>query len=408
MDEIECTGHWFLPQDDLNRIPGTLTYNIHRGIVLKLIGGFQRLDYNIVLGDIGGTKRIALYGAYVTSRKGFNEPVEMEMTANVLFEGTWINSINDLRIYSASLKFLYSEAWFGKPGVNYTRSVNSKIGYEIDQPPTVAVDLDTKSVLKIRSFCNTKLTSTPTPTITLTDKTYFDLIWKQGLSFQIAMKNILHLLNFFILTIQTPSYILELNLTLKLRGNRTQKYLVKAYYPQINIPETQKLHSSNLLISYSSIEATFPTIIKQWFNLQIQLQTSLNPYMANFHSKYSYVSDKFLNLTASLEAFHRDLMGLKRMDFIDRVKGILKQHSKTYNSKLKVKSIPNIAKEIKNRRNDWTHSNLLTSDPKESMRIHILSEFITLVMACAFLEKAGVDNKILKERILSSHRYKKI
>ena len=78
MEEFEYNGIWWLPENQDEKISGTLTFNTAEGAYLELIGSFKKiedlnkvLNPNIILGITYNGKSITLYKCY-ESRSHFS------------------------------------------------------------------------------------------------------------------------------------------------------------------------------------------------------------------------------------------------------------------------------------------------------------------------------------------------
>lgn len=407
--QLELSGFWHQPESPELKVGGTITYSFKKGIILKLSGGFKNLNLSTLWGNVNGGKKITLQGAWISNRKGdFSKYTESTVRVNVMFIGSWINDITDLRIYSITVKCLYLNEWYNKSWLNSRRTHNPlQVELSTSEPESVVAIITNSLTFKIKTIVTSNFSSKPDRNMSLIERHYFELKSTKYLSFEKALSLAFHALNFLIVCVQRESYIQEMKLTYKLKGNRQNLYTADIYYNLTSECEVVDVHSSNMLLPYCSIEDNFDRIIRQWFSIHQTLLTSIIPYTANFHSKYTYVSDKFLNLTTSMEAFHRDFVDTRDVIFIRRVKDLLKSTSRVFNSQLKIRNLNTLSVEIKNERNNWTHFNPIATTNKKSLRLHKLSEFLKLVMAIAFLKEIGVNQTKIKSNIEASHSYKK-
>lgn len=408
--QFEHTGFWFLPDCDTNKIAGVLTYSPVSGILLKLIGAFKDLELGTIWGEVDNGKQVTLCGAFMTDRSGsFTTYTQSQIRGNSLFIGVWFKDIADLRIYGAMFKCLYANTWNNHSGLNSTMtSVKPvKINVTGENPPIVLLNLTATLSCKLKTVLTKNLNRHPETTISLVEKHYFELISKTGLSFNQTVTNVFHLVNFLTLCIQNESFIQELKINFKLKGQRNIVYSTHVYFNLPSVPEFKpNIHHSNMLLPYRDLENNLEVVMQEWFAILDKVRPSLIPYTANYYSRYDYVSDKFLNMTASMEAYHRDFINPREIHFKDRVKDLLVRSKGIYKRTLKIGDLEALAKEIKDRRNDWTHSNPIIISNKNSTRIHRLTEIIKLVMACTYLQTIGVDKKILKRNVESSNTYK--
>ena len=219
------------------------------------------------------------------------------------------------------------------------------------------------------------------------------------------LSKIFHFQNFLTLVTQQSIFVKELSLFFKVADNK-ELHETKVFFQLTHIPELkEELMPFDMLLPYKDLRKNFETIIQKWYSLETKLETSLHQYTSIFYAPFSYVTDKFLNLCRAMEAYHRDFINNGTVHFIKRCEEVVRNNSNVHNSTLKIPSIPIFAKNVKNFRNDFTHSNPLTAKNKKYLKTHKLSEYLKLIMACTFLIETGIDRTVLKKNIKNSRLY---
>lgn len=404
---FEYKGKWFLPsQDKKEAIGGILKFQPNKGMTLELIGCFNGHDEaEIIWGIIDSNKYITLYNSFITRQENIFSELEMSTyTINVALIGGWFDNKNDLKFYKAKVNFSHLDDW-----LNISSGFN--IQYDRNKFKT-HIEYHLPNFKKIRIDPTFSLTINPTakgPSLKLVQKDasivqqiYINFETSRKIHFDEYLKQIFHLQNFLTLVTQNAIYIKELSMYFKVAGE-SEQHEAKIYFQLTHIPkQKEELLPFDMLLPYRDLENDFENIIKRWYNIKNEMETSLYPFTSVFYAPFLYVSDKFLNLCRSLEAYHRDFISDDNIYFVDRCKEVIKNNSQVYNSTLKIRSTLILAKNIKEFRNDFTHSNPLTSRNKKYLKTHKLSEFLTLIMTITFLVETGVNRKLLRKKMENS------
>ncbi|MDF0716962.1 hypothetical protein PY092_12440 [Muricauda sp. 334s03] len=407
---FEYKGKWFLPhQDEEEAVAGILKYRPNKGLTLELIGKFEGEDeIEIIYGVIGSGKAVTLYNSFIIKQEFMLSEMEMSTyLSNVCFIGGWFDGKSDLMFNKAKVSYAHLDDW-----LNISSGFNIKHDYTEFRTQIEYVLPQFKKIQVEDSF---SLTINPTAKgpsrrliqkdASIVQKIYMVFETKRKTHYDEYLKRIFHFQNFLTVATQHPIFIKELSMFFKVKGD-SKRHEAKVYFQLTHIPQQkEELFPFDMILPYREIKDDFETIIKKWFGFREQLETSLHPYTSVFYAPFLYISDKFLNLSRSLEAYHRDFINGSHVSFVDRCKKVVKSNSRIYNPTLKIVSIPIFAKNIKNFRNDFTHSNPLTSRGKKYLKTHKFSEYLKVIMAVAFLVEMGVDKKILKNKINTSRLY---
>lgn len=327
---FEYKGMWYLPNQTVDQaIAGIIKFDPNKGIKLELIGSFKtkKSKLEIIWGLIEGNKDVTLYNSFVTRVSHAFSNFEVETyTSNVVFIGGFFDNKKDLSFYKAKASYAHLDEWLniasGFNIKNFEPERKTEIQYEL--PKSKKIQISPTFRLIINPTYKVPFGRVAQKGISIVQKMFINFETSQKIQFDKYLETIFHFQNFLTIATQASIYIEELSLYFRTKGSNNL-FEAKAYFTLTNIPETKKeLATFDMLLPYSEIASDFETIIKNWYNLKLKLEASLYPYTAVFFAPFLYVSDRFLNLCRSMEAFHRDFINPARVHFEARIKEVFK------------------------------------------------------------------------------------
>ena len=106
-----------------------------------------------------------------------------------------------------------------------------------------------------------------------------------------------------------------------------------------------------MLFKFTDIKDSFEEKINSWIKAYDVIESALNLFFSVRYSQNQYVESEFLSLAQAFETYHRQLnKSSKKINYVDRVKGIIKPFHKYIND-----NIEEISETIKITRNYYTH-----------------------------------------------------
>ncbi len=413
---FEYKGLWFLAADPDTKVAGTIIFKHDDGLTLDLIGSFPRNSKikNIIWGILENGEFATLHNNFEISRTMNLPGLEIaSYKVNFLFIGAHFTNEMDISFNKMCVHYAYLDEWLNiKSGFNIKHNPKEyrySIEYKLPSPVDVNIDSNTKLSVNLVASIPTRKTQKE---VTIKQKAFINFDYKRKVQFSKVLENTFHFQNFLTLTLQRPAYHKELDGYLKIKGVKGLNK-VRIFFHVNHLPEIEKeLHSSNMLIPYGVIADRFDLIIKDWFDKRSDMETTTDPFFSSYYNPYLYMTDKFLNLSRSIEAFHRVRAGKRDPStgndyiFIKRVVEIIAKFSRIFNNTLKIPNKNKFALVIKKYRNDYTHSNpILKSKDKRFIELHYLSEKLQLIITCALLSEHGLTHKEIKMRIENSSLY---
>lgn len=409
MTKKEFKGFWWLPQNEEDRLHGILKFSNEDGAILELFGAFdlELKEYEIILGFTSDGKYITLYNSF-DIRRGFSAP---GFDTCIIYSNFMI--IGDEHFEKKSgLKFHQSIIYLK----NLDEWVNKRESFEIDQnwkekevnikyklPDSKKIDINNHFSLSINPTAKGPARNIVQKEVKITQRINCTFNYKRKRSLDQILEDISNLEDFLTLCSQRQTYPLEFRLAYK-KPKAKKSIFFDVYYQVTKPTRLQKdLNPFDFLVYYRNIQNKFEVVIKNWFNTKDSLNTCYIPYFNNFYGKQLYTSDKFLNICRALEAFHRDTVGEidhrtgRPYHYKQRLVEVFKNSSASYNFLLKITDKENLAKKVKDFRNDFTHSNpILNNRSKRYLEIYHLTEKLTIILTSSILINLGFSKREVK------------
>lgn len=404
-------GLWFLPSDTTTKVAGTIKFEAKKGLTLDLIGSFPRSGKTkeLIWGVLEDGKYVTLFNNFENYRS-FNLPgLEIaKYTSNFLFVGAHFTSKRDIAFNKVSVHYSHLDEWLNiNSGFKKieTNPKDYKIVIEYQLPSPIDIHLDSNTKMSVNLVATPPSRKAVQKDATIKQKAFIDFTYKRKTSFDKVLENTFHFQNFMTLALQQPAYHKELNAKIKNKGSKGF-HDIQIYFQVNNLPDEEKeLHPIDILINFRLISDKFTSVIKSWFDKKGKLETATDPFFSTYYNPFLYPTDKFLNLSRSIEAFHRD--NIRRTETNrQRFTEVFSEFSRQFNPTLKIKSKVKFVDTILKYRNQYTHSvPILKSKDKRFLELHYLSEKIQLIMTCALLSEINLTEKEIKSAIDSTRLY---
>jgi hypothetical protein len=417
-ENFEHKGSWWLPDDENNQISGILRFSSENGLVLDLIGAFPRDRSNeeIILGFTGKGKCITLLNTFQTKRSFSMPGLELEtIVSNYAFIGSnHLSKKSDFKFHKAIFALKHLDEWTNKSeGFDVDHKWGEKeivIKYKL--PDAISLNISDNIKITLNPVAKgpslnivqkeAKITQRINAIIESNRKKSFDILFEYALDFQ----------NLITLFLQRKTYPTEFYLLKKDDAGKFSDKYELVYQIKPDESREKDLIPQDMLISYPYVREKFPEIITKWFDFQEQLHTCLIPYFNNFYSSTQYTSDRFLNIARAIEAFHRDTIGVidpltsKSYNYKKRVVQVFEQTNRAFNGLLKIRDKEKFAANIRDFRNDFTHSNpVLTSRDKKYLETHYMTERATIVLTCSILKYLGLSITEIRTALNNTRLY---
>lgn len=399
-------GKFYLPTDRDNKIFGTISYSPEDGSYLDLLGSFNKEndEEEIIWGELENGKGITMFNSFIVKKK-FNSTEQDKYYCNFLFLDIFFDSKKDIMFNKISVRYSHLDEWLNlrkgfkfdyitdKNGIKIEYNLPAPVNYQIGKL-NISIDLTAKG--PARKYVQ--------KSVSITQKAYITFQTSRKRQFDKISDDINHFRNLISLSIQNPVSYTELNGYLRIRNDK-KLYKCVILTKRNSKPEEKEILPTHMLMPFQSVATDFQKIILNWYVQREKLEPTLIPHMSVYREELLYESDKFLNLTRALEAFHRDFIKARATNK-ERYEESIKSLAYSYNWLLKIKSIPKLSILMKNYRNDLTHSNPMQVNlMKKYLKLYYLSEKLKIINSCLILHAIGLSKKEIKALLNNSMLY---
>lgn len=317
---FEINGYWWLPITPARKISGIFSYSPGDKMTLKLLGelnevqeeGFNHTTgskFELIHGLSSTGEAITLCTCIqIGASSGFGEAgkySETEFITQNAFIGCYFNNLNEIKFSSLSVRYFNLDNWYNKSNINPTKGDPDVHGftYHIPEPIDIYIN-DIHLQIELRGRESNKFNS-----ISYTGNLYINLTYSTSKPFDEIFKFLRLIQNFFSLAISEPTFVIEMTAWRDKELHEDKPAFIRVYYAdsswQVNAHEVFWAH---MLLPYSKVESELPNLLKNWIKNAEIIKPVYDLYFSGmYHSLY--LENDFLNLTQSLESFHRRVYG---------------------------------------------------------------------------------------------------
>jgi hypothetical protein len=317
-DPFDFKGYWWLPNEEENKLPGTLVYSQENGATLELLGAFDLQKFEpikqipIILGVNRQGTPFTLYNCIVTS---WTVPMDGlgggEYFAHFVFEGVHFEAKEKIKFNKLLGSYTDLDAWINIYGFEIDTDMSdnknvSNIKYEKPKAQfftiedTLDVGIGFSSHGPNHSIVQTEVTISQVAYLIVksnNEDIEFDELFKK-------LNTFTYLLQFAIQRIPYPISIIGLSKENSREGNNGNKYYpeIKIYYKPIEpIQSQQKKIPQEFLYTFGDLSGDQ---IINWFKSFDKYETIIHLYRSLYFSNRLFIDTKFLSIAQSLESLH--------------------------------------------------------------------------------------------------------
>lgn len=315
IEEFQYDGEWWTPEEQENKIRGTLYFSPTAGIKLELLGSFKsdaQTIFEIILGSTINGKKITLTRCMQYFRETHTPGGEIsKLKISELFVGEHFQKIDNIKFDGIIINYSHLDEWAGFNTFDYKLDNDGKNIAIQRKEHSIEVKINKNLKLKLCGYAN--FSSSSGKKFCVKHVTFFEIKPSKKLEFNKFRKYINILQNLLILAVgDDVAYPLKLRAFIKKGNNIKDVYI---YYLITGIKDSTKSRHF-MLFTYDMIRDRFDYFIKNWFenHEQESLKEVLNLYFATIHNQRLYVTNQFLNYIMAIEAFHRHVHNGKYID----------------------------------------------------------------------------------------------
>ena len=369
-ENFEYKGEWFLPSDRVNRISGTLYYDVDKGISLELFDDFagapiipisSNQEYDIILGLTSDSKEITLYKTFISSRSGIHLVQNQEAgtpsskyIVNYVFEGVHFDKVEDIKFDRLVSEIIDLDEWVGISGFannfdfekekEMRKKKECQVNYKL--PNLITFPLTDNLEGQFNFIMNSSNRPIYLKKVTLEQKVQFILKYQSEKPLENLLNDLFKFQSFLVLALYEKTYpksIFLYNENLKkdygIAGIENRQVKFYFHISDRSIKYDKQKHFRDMLFCYGHIQDKFLEIIKNWFKQYDKLETSFNLLIEHFYNDKRFSENTFLNLAQAAESFHahtkRNQIKMPKEEYDTMKKDILSVVDKKYHFWLK-------------------------------------------------------------------------
>lgn len=328
-EKFEIKGEWFLPENQGNRIYGTLTFDPQDGTDLELYGNIEGDNFfpefknqEIILGLTSDSKQVTLYNCFMTKPGGATmvqgqESGKPSTTYSIryLLIGLHAQTVEELKFNQISAEIFNLGEWVGISGfkrqnINPETLKNHEIIVEYKLPESIEFEIDESTNGRFNFIANHPGKSRYQKTVTIIQRVEFQAISVDEKNIESLLEYMITFQNFLTLALYKSTYPLSISLIgekhKKDYGNgESYKKTIKLYFSSRNFKTNEKpKFDFEMIFDYRRIQNDFATIIKNWYSKYELLKPAFDLVFEQFYNGNRFTVNTFLNLAQSAETFH--------------------------------------------------------------------------------------------------------
>lgn len=344
-------GYWWLPGNEKNSIPGTLTIHNNGDYILQLLDTFKNgsvivnfriiREFELIIGiareeDSNYDYSFKLLNSIVVSNS-LNKLTYYKLHASFILKSVSSELSGTLKFDSIILDPQFLNEWIDNSSfdLSYPNEQNNKLhdfSLRYKQPEPIILFENQDFTLKLLTVISYKH---PTNSqFNCSQSAFLKLEFLEQKSLTEIRETSKKIRNFFTLAIGTPIKMSRISVGWQNNKGVYFDYLWKDKFPN-NFNNPMKIHNSmQMLLGYDFLKDDVNQVFQNWFNKYDDLKFTINNFFGTLYNDFLYTEDKFLNYVFGLEVYHRTKYGgfnHKNENYLKIRKDILDQiHNKRH------------------------------------------------------------------------------
>src|SRR5660397_82473 len=319
MDQFEYEGSWWLPENPVYKISGTLKFHPIEGAYLELIGAFKKfidfktlLEPKIILGNTSDGI-ITLYDCF-ENRSSFAGLFTSSFYVNVIFKGHHFEKEEDIIFNNLSINYSHLEEWTKISGfIIYPDTDESHRTKNVDvfytYPQKVEAKLENLNISLDYDF---SLNMKGIEEYHLKQITFIKMEPDKPIHYNEFQNNICcHIQNFLSLAMGKAIYPLIIkgeNASCKKESpDGSVKFKkISIFYSMNRLPDlSKKINRKEMFFQFEDISDNFEKYLNNWMKKSEILKPVYGLYFGTIYNPTMYHEHKFLSLIQAIESYHR-------------------------------------------------------------------------------------------------------
>lgn len=344
-------GYWWLPGNEKNSIPGTLTIHNNGDYILQLLDTFKNgsvivnfriiREFELIIGiareeDSNYDYSFKLLNSIVVSNS-LNKLTYYKLHASFILKSVSSELSGTLKFDTIILDPQFLNEWIDTSSfdLSYPNEQNNKLhdfSLRYKQPEPIILFENQDFTLKLLTVISYKH---PTNSqFNCSQSAFLKLEFLEQKSLTEIRETSKKIRNFFTLAIGTPIKMSRISVGWQNNKGVYFDYLWKDKF-QNNFNNPIKTHNSmQMLLGYDFLKDDVNQVFQNWFDKYDDLKFTINNFFGTLYNDFLYTEDKFLNYVFGLEVYHRTKYGgfnHKNENYLKIRKDILDQiHNKRH------------------------------------------------------------------------------
>lgn len=417
LDEVTCSGEWWLPSNPEKRIKGKLTFNQTNGARLDLEEAFTESPKTICGISLPVGREITLQDC-IPLAWGLPE-FPYKVFAHRVFLGAHFNNPEGVKFNSLHCQMSNLFEWLWKSGIKYEGEASKNIVIKYDRPEPISIRINPELRIDI-DFRHSFSSKRRNGEIQLKQTVYVSFHPKENKNIDDYLNWMHHFRNFLCLATQVSIFPQKI---IGLIDDKSPSSMVDVLY-QLDAPINTEADVYNSLFTFKDIENKFETCLQNWHGKYDELEPVYQLYFGTLYGRFVYLNLRFLCLVQALEAYHRRAISneeLPKERHKERLTSILNaaplEHKKWLKEKLAYRNEPSLRSRIKylcdmfsttvktlipdtryfinkvvDTRNYMTHYDLNLKDKRaEGKELFIITEKLRIMIEMCLMKEIGFN-----------------
>lgn len=317
MEEFECSGLWWFPQDEGARRAGRLSFTRSDGLRLSLIGPAESISpparvqrYPLILGITDKGERITLTDCMDAGRSiAMFEVQTQHFRPRVGYIGAHFDRPEEMRFHKVALEYSYLSDWVCASGFEW--SVGSPDIEMTFRPPQARRAKIAQGELTIGFGFGTSgdwLT-----TLQIRQSVLIELDKTKERPFREWQSHVTYpLQNLMTLATGRPNAVTGLYLQSsgktvpRATGEKIEVPIRVVYHPvYAELRGRERLLPNDMVFTFQDVEDRWADAIQRWLCVSEELRSVFDLFFSTEYQPEMYLDQRFLNVSFAVETYHR-------------------------------------------------------------------------------------------------------
>lgn len=408
MQDLECSGVWWLPTNPENRMAGTLTFSNEGGMRLNLTAWSKQIDeilahqsriYPLILGVTHEGELITLCNCRETSFQSSSAGIGVQRClVETAYVGAHFSELTELRFHKFDVQYSHLADWVGVSPFRHQlipgeQGKIDKVEVTYTAPIELTATTEKATVSIISEF---GVGGDRQREVGLRHSVRMRIDLREGFPLEDAHSEFIHpLRNLLSLATDRPNSIVDVygysrgkTITVSNEdiGGLPIRIMSHQYYRAGK--EGAQLFSEDMLFTFKEVADDFDGVIERWLKFAKELDSVCNLFYSVKYTPGMHQENQFLNVAHALESYHRRRIrnqDLSQQAHKDRLSAILDRTPQEHKSWLQKRLGP------------------YSNEPSFSCRISELIKEMDEVMSPLVSDKKAFIRKAVDTRNFYTH-----